>query len=443
VALTTAPALDVARDAAVEVGAHLCRTAVWHEDRCTWTGDDTDGAGEACHRSMGPDLYGGTTGIAWFLAHLWATTGGDDVLAAAKGATRHALRRSSQVEKTGLLPGCLGVAVGTLAAARVMGDDELQAEALACCRSAVTAPPSSSFDLIDGLAGEVLALLALARVLDSDACLTAATSRATALVRSGVPATRGRAWENRDQPPQVPLRAPLCGLAHGASGVVLALTELAATTGERSFDEAIAGALAYERAWFDRRHGGWPDLRQPDGDGADQDQGPAAGGSPAYPWYWCHGSSGIGLARLRAVERTGDTTVTGEAGAALDHATSACLRSFPVGGGASYATNVSLCHGIGSVVELHLEAARVAGNDEHIVHARRLALAGRAQGVNDDPRGSVDVDQLPCGVYGGGENPSLMLGLAGFGAALLRAADPGACPSPLMVQDWLGPHVGR
>ena len=427
----TAPADDgTVLEAAEGIGAHLCATAIWHEDRCTWTGDDTDGAGQVCHGSLGPDLYGGTAGVAWFLAHLWAAAGGDDVLATARGAARHALRRAPGAGAHGMWAGHMGVALGTLAAARALDDGELHGAAVACARAAIQTPAASSFDVVGGLAGEVLGLLALAPAVDADACLAAATARAVALVEAGVPATRGRAWADRTPSPGATVLAPLSGLAHGASGVVLALTELAAATGERAFDEAITGSLAYERAWFDRGHGGWPDLR------GDEGGNRAGGAGPlTYPWYWCHGSSGIGLARLRLVERTGDPTAAAEAGAAVDHATSACLRSFPVTGGAGYATNVSLCHGVASVVELHLEAARVTGNDEHLVHARRLALAGRRQGV-DAGRAPVAADQLPCGVYGGGENPSLMLGLAGFGAALLRAAAPLACPSPLMVQDW-------
>lgn len=419
-------------EAAAGIGAHLCRTAIWNEDRCTWTGDDTIGRGEVCHRSAGPDLYGGTAGIGWFLAHLGAATGDDEVLTTAKGSVRHALRRSQEAGASGLWAGRLGVAVGTLAAATAMDAEELQAGALACCRSAMLAPPAPSFDVTDGLAGEVLGLLALARVLDRDACLAAATSRAGALLDAVAAAPVGWAWAS----PSTPVLAPLCGLAHGASGVVVALAELASATGDRCFDGAITRALAYERAWFDRSQGGWPDLRRPDGEGGEPAAGP---GALAYPWYWCHGSAGIGLARLRVAERTGDPTALAEAGAAVDHATAACLRSFPVSGEAGYATNVSLCHGVASVVELHLEAARSGGDYEHLAHARRLALAGRRQSV-DLAGPPPDLDRLPCGVYGGGENASLMLGLAGLGTALLRAADPGACPSPVMVQDWFGPR---
>ncbi|HYP18471.1 MAG TPA: lanthionine synthetase LanC family protein, partial [Chloroflexia bacterium] len=57
-------------------------------------------------------------------------------------------------------------------------------------------------------------------------------------------------------------------------------------------------------------------------------------------------------------------------------------------------------------------------------------------------RGMVQYGQQrmpwPCGVMGGGENPSLMLGLAGIGYFYLRLYDPDKVPSVLMLQPDLG-----
>ena len=108
-ATRTPVAVDVAtgrdtgfRAAAVEVGRRLVSEAVWHEDRCTWFGDDIEDDGAVIHRSLAADLYGGTSGVAWYLAHLFAATGDDDVAATAAGALRQALSRA----RARTTPGC-------------------------------------------------------------------------------------------------------------------------------------------------------------------------------------------------------------------------------------------------------------------------------------------------------------------------------------------------
>jgi hypothetical protein len=45
----------------------------------------------------------------------------------------------------------------------------------------------------------------------------------------------------------------------------------------------------------------------------------------------------------------------------------------------------------------------------------------------------------PCGVPGGGESPSLMLGLAGIGHFYLRLYDPASVPSVLLVKPEAAP----
>ena len=58
------------RAPAAAIGRRLVSEAVWHDDRCTWFGDDVEDDGAVIHRSLAADLYGGTSGVAWSLAHL-------------------------------------------------------------------------------------------------------------------------------------------------------------------------------------------------------------------------------------------------------------------------------------------------------------------------------------------------------------------------------------
>ena len=412
------------RAPAVEVGRRLVSEAVWHDDRCTWFGDDVEDDGAVIHRSLAADLYGGTSGVAWFLAHLFAATGDDDVAATAAGALRQALARTQGRADAGLYTGSAGISLAAVTAARRIDAAEIAENgarlAQVAAHAAVT-EPSGETDLIGGIAGTALALLELSRALDDDeALLDAAGTLGEHLVER----TRAEAWTTSSQP-------RLCGLGHGASGIALALLELGAALDEPRFADAARSQLEYERSWFSRAHGNWPDLRELDRARLE------AGTGPGYPVFWCHGAAGIGLVRLRACARTGDEAWLAEAAAAIDTASAAMLRIITLPDGTPAGVDLSLCHGVGSVAELHLVAAETTGDEEHLAHARQLVrLAVHGRGVEADELRLPD--EIPCGVPGGGETAGLMVGLAGIGALLLRLEDPEAVPSPALVTGWAG-----
>ena len=393
-------------DLAAGLGDRLCREAIWHEDRCTWLGDDVEEAGAVVHRAMGPDLYSGTAGIGWFLAQLARHTGDADQARTAAGAVRHALSRLGTAPP-GLYTGQAGIALAAASAADALSDQAL-VDAGRAAAAELTLPRGEA-DLIAGVAGTVVAALALGR-------LDLAVQGGDLLLRAAVRTGPGWCWPS----PPPATEPPLCGMGHGASGIGLALLELAAATGDDRFAEAGLGAFAYERSWLNRDGGGWPDLRELDWSRLHRGHG------PDFPAFWCHGAPGIGLARLRSYVLTGDELCLAEAAAAIDASTAAALRADPH----SHAANLSLCHGLGSVVELHLVAADVTGDGEHLAMARRLA---ERRLVDLDPHLAEDV---PCGVPNGGETPGLLLGLAGVGATLLRLAHPDALPSPLLACRW-------
>jgi lantibiotic modifying enzyme len=422
-------------DAALTLARRLAREAIWHDGSCTWLGDDMADDAVVVHRSMAGDLYGGTSGIGWFLAAVSAVSGDDEVADAARGALRHSLLRTEDSSDDGLYTGRIGVALAAAAGGTRLDDGNLvergAALGAAAARSVLRAPPVDP-DLMSGVAGAILGLLGLSRTLDDGTAAPAALALGEQLVD----------WTERELAPSAPSTASagdpvLCGLGHGASGPALALFELEASAGDARFGESARAALAYERAWFSREECGWPDLR-----GLDRGQ-VEAGAKPVYSIGWCHGAAGIGLVRLRAFELTGDLTLLAEAAAAVDSATIGALSA--VGSRRRSPTDISLCHGVGSVIELHLVAAEVTGDREHVAHARRIwrwALRGRNPDgeADDDVRnGSEPVlpTTLPCGVPGGGEAPGLMLGLAGIGALGLRLHDPASIPSPLQPGEWL------
>lgn len=400
-------------DLAAGLGDRLVREAIWHGERCTWLGDDVDaarGAGAVVHRAVGPDLYNGTAGVGWFLAHLARRTGDEGQRRTAAGALRHALGRAPGAPP-GLHTGQAGIAL-----AAVSGGQAIEDEGIAAAGAEVAdgLPVPYEVDLIGGHAGIVLALLALGRP-------EAASEVGERILGQAIRTDTGWCWPT----PPPATEPPLCGMAHGASGIGLALAELAAATGEARFAEAATQAFAYERAWFDREVGTWPDLRELDWSRLHLGQ------RPPYPSFWCHGAPGMGLARLRSHQLGGDPLLLAEAAAAVDTATAGAFRAAKARDeGGPYDPGLCLCHGAGSLLELHVVAAEVTGDGEHLAMARRLAelaVAGLAPALGAE---------VPCGVPGGGETPGLMLGLAGVAASLLRVADPSALPSPLLVAGW-------
>lgn len=428
-----AAGLTSCRTVGLAIARRLVEEAVWHEDRCTWSGDDIDQGpamppdGELVHRPVGADLYGGTSGIAWFLAHAWRAGGDAGVRRTALGAVRHSLQRTGESPAdTGLYTGGLGVAVVAGSVARLVGDDPEAAtiragagrlgEAVAALCTAggppVAGDPGGA-DLIAGDAGRVVGLLALARRPGaSPALAVAATAAGERLLTAADRTSDGWSWPAPD-----PSWPGLCGLGHGASGPAVALGMLAAATSDDRFAEGAHQAERYERSWFDRARGNWPDLRATPAD---------------HPSFWCHGAGGIGVARLQAWRRTGDPTVLAEAAAALDTATAAAVRATShaaEGGAASFGANLSLCHGVSAVAELHALAGELTGAGAHLAYGRRLAL-GALNGTG------ADLGDIACGVPGGGETPGLMLGLAGVGATFLRLAHPSWLPSPALPVDW-------
>jgi lantibiotic modifying enzyme len=390
-------------DGAVAIGRRIVADAVWCDGRCSWMGAVTD-PGDAAQpefRPVGPRLYDGTAGIGLFLAQLAATTGEASFRRTAGGALRHAVERSAALaprDRDGLHSGTLGVAWAAASASTLLADDEHRAGARAVLDHA--APPEGdarSPDLELGAAGAILALLALARMLDEPDFLRRARETGDALLSAGTVTRRGWSWAD----PKRPGPRHLCGLAHGASGIASALLELSVITGAERFRSAAAGGFDYERSWLDERSSGWPDLRV---------GFPRAGMTAT----WCYGEAGIALSRLRASEILGDGPHRLDADIALAITRRHLESHLP------YAfDDLSLCHGLGGAAVALLAAGRADA-------ARALAhTALERHGARGD---------WPCGPVG--MTPSLFDGLSGIGWMLLCLHDPHV-PSPLAV-----PSVG-
>jgi lantibiotic modifying enzyme len=196
-------------------------------------------------------------------------------------------------------------------------------------------------------------------------------------------------------------------MSHGAAGIAWALLSLAGRTQDGRFRETAQKAIAYERELFSAELGKWPDLRVFPGE-------PPSDGRFDYLTAWCHGSVGIGLARLASLPYLNDSLLRAEIDAAL-----ATTRA------EGFGWNHTLCHGDLGNLELLVEAGRVLADPHWQSEADQVAsgILATIQRLGWICANPVDV-----------ESPGLMTGIAGVGYGLLRLADPDRVPSILLLE---------
>lgn len=248
-------------------------------------------------------------------------------------------------------------------------------------------------DLLDGEAGHLAAVLAADLPPEAEAVRRrVAAALVDRIAGSARHDARGVSWLMAGFAPSV------VGMAHGGSGIALALSAARAVGLD---DHGLAAdALRWEDGWFTAELGGWPDLRV---------------SRPAPAVAWCHGAPGVGISAAVRSGLVDDPTAM----ATFTRASRSAAAHRPVGA----AFDGTLCHGLAGVVELHLAGAEAwpAAADEHLRTARLVARHLTRAGQEGHP-GWV------CGVRGG-RTPNVLMGLAGVAATVLRCHDPSLLPS--------------
>ena len=402
-------------DAAAAIGRSIVADAVWHNSNCSWMGAVTrPSESTAEYHALGPSLYGGTAGVGLFLAQIANATGDRSFRATAVGALRHAaaLARQSPVSRRdGFHAGSVGVAWAAARAALLLEEEELHARAVEVSTQLdVPSGPDRCPDLITGMAGSALGLLALADELGNPRLVEEARAKGEILISRATVTSHGWSWA-------IPARrypAHLCGISHGAAGIGWALLELFAATGDARFRAAAMGAFAYERSWLDPVTGRWPDLRI-----RGQRRGPLAPIDSGIAGTWCYGEAGIALTRLRAVAVLGPGPHSGDAEIAVETTRRHLADALP-----HAIDDLSLCHGLGGAADVLLDAAALF-NPRWYQVADVVTELGHVMLER-----YADADQQwACGTEGE-TTPGLFLGLSGIGWLFLRLHDP-ATPTPL------------
>jgi len=396
-------------DAAASIGRRIVSDAVWLDGRCSWVGAvrDTPQPWRAEYRALEPNLYDGTAGVGLFLAQLASVTGDAGVRRTAAGAMRQAVARAPAMppgRRNGLHAGSLGVAWAASRAGALLDEEELHAGARTV--TALARPPSEPDrrpDVVPGVAGSVIALLALADAFDDAALLQNALAAGDDLIGDATVTRHGWSWAIADRR----RRRHLCGLSHGAAGIGWALLELFAVSGDERFRAGAIGAFDYEQSWLDARSGTWPDLRI----GGQRRGGARRVASPAVG-TWCHGEGGIALTRLRALDVLGAEACRKDAEIALE-----TTRRDLAGTLAYEIRDLSLCHGAAGAADVLLCGAAALGG-----RWREAAELAPELGRVALERHGGPGEEWPCGAAAG-MTPGLFRGLSGIGWWFLRVHD--------------------
>lgn len=353
---------------------------------------------------MGYDLYGGTCGVAMFLAAVEKVTGGAGYRELALGAVqplRQALRDyGNRMTRDMGIGGASGLGSVIYALTRVsqwLDEPTLLEDARRAARLITTQriAEDNVLDIIGGAAGAILGLLAFYAVSPDEVILDRAITCGQRLLQSRTESEVGyRAWPTLDG-------KLLTGFSHGAAGIVYALLRLYAVTRNGDMLAAVQEGIAYEDSVFVREAGNWPDFRTDE--------------QPTFITSWCHGAPWIALGRLGGL---------------------ATLDSDDIRRDIQIAVQTTRAAGVQGVD--HLCCGSLGRADVLLVAASKLSRLDLAEVANtwacqvlarSEESGTFALHQLlPKGV----SSPGFFQGTAGIGYELLRIAHPEMLPSVLL-----------
>jgi type 2 lantibiotic biosynthesis protein LanM len=355
------------------------------------------------------NLYGGTSGVALFLAaaEQFAPGAGYGELAlAALGPLQGVMdRRPDHLAGTMGIGGASGlgsVAYSLLHVSRLL-DEPALLEVAHRVADLITEDLIASdrvLDVVGGAAGALLSLLALHGASPDRQILERAIACGERLIEARTATDAGlRAWVTDDG-------RRTTGFSHGTAGIAYALLRLYEHTQDARLLEAAEEAIAYEDTQYSPENRNWVEFREP--------------GEPAYQWQWCHGAPGIGLARLGGLGVLDTARVRED----IELAVQTTLEFGVLG------VDHPCCGNMGRA-ELLLSAGQRLARPELAEVARTNAwrVVSRAERTG----GFFLHPMLPRQV----DNPGFFQGKAGIGYELLRMTRPDLLPSVLLWESAL------
>lgn len=185
------------------------------------------------------------------------------------------------------------------------------------------------------------------------------------------------------------------GFAHGASSIAYVLMRLGHLSKKEVFIENAIELLRYDQSFYRQDKVGWLDARDT---------------TPTFRNFWCHGSIGIGLSRIKIKNFYSDIQIEQEINTALE----TTLNSY-------YADDDTLCHGNMGKTELFLSMYQQSKEKKYLELSKNVALTI----IKTDEYRSRSIKGFPA--------IGLFTGLSGIGYQLLRISHPEKVPSILTL----------
>lgn len=385
-----------------EIGDALCESAIERDGGVCWVSTRAGGA-----TFCSPDIYHGAAGIGLFLAELGAVCDEWRYVDRAEAAARWiagSVWAAGRAEP-GLYCGESGVGWFLLRLAELTGKPGYVTAAELRARR-LRGVHFESLDLNEGAAGLVVFLVRLARATGDPTYVQEAGEIVDVLVQGARPAPKGTPGCHWPAPTRArdSYGSPLLGLAHGATGIALALVEFAIATGDQralGVARGVAELLLAEAQ--PHPDGGW-DWRENLRDDSMRLQGQ------------CHGAVGVGQFFLRLARVEAEASYL----EAAEQAAITAAREIP------HRTVTGICHGLAGDGHLLLDCQETVGSSR--LRRDAAACASRLQRFRDPNRAGSYA--LPAA---GGARPDLLNGDAGVGSFYLRLANGASGREPVLV----------
>lgn len=371
------------QDMAIQIGEHLVEQSIWGQDYTdvTWLGI-SEQKGSLSFSPLNVGLYDGLMGIALFFAQLEQVTQQIEYQELAYAATTSVIRYSTHPANYLPLSGYYGnasILYGLACLYEIWSDPYFLSPVdylLDKVKSQIS--QDATFDLLSGSAGALLALLKLYNVTKNPQALELAKQCGNYLIHQKVALKHGLAW------PSPLYEDPLGGMAHGVTGIALALYRLYKVTGEENYLDTCRGALCYQESLFNENTGNWVDVRFHNQAGrVDQHA-------------WCHGAPGIILGYSEMWDILNRSQKS-----AIRHALAGIINS-------SWHSNHSLCHGdFGNYLILKKVQEKF--------FTKKVNLEQIKQSIYQN----IQTTGIRSGLPSRAESLGLMSGYAGIGLAML------------------------
>lgn len=396
-------------DAALHIGNQICRAALRAKGSgATWMTMKSASPKQTIQiADVGNTFFDGRTGIAMFLASLYAVSNQEKYHKMSCEAIRPVLEELLASAKCGIvtstslhgLTGIPGILYGLMTI-----DNLLQHGGIRHAISEILKELNSDIreeqqpDVLNGVAGTLLCTAAMSVYIPDALSISRRCGEYLLSARDCFTA-KGSGWSTFEG-------RMITGFAHGQAGIAYALDKLGKLTGEVKYTIAAREAVALENSTFSAGVSNWPDLRWTD----------SPKQADIFADGWCHGAPGIALARAAMTDSGGfDLSRDIQAGVSSIFASR------------SGRTDHLCCGSAGRILILN-ELSLYTGNENWRSASLQAAthIVGQA-GQNGNYRFWWTPKQYIL-------LPSLFQGSAGIGYAFLRMIRPSRIPNVLLCQ---------